>query len=169
MPRGKCYRGISAPIEGLVSPALWQAAQETLARNRRVVRNSTRAYLLRGVIHCSECLLTYVGSQGQKGVGWYRCGGRNRDQGPLQGRCTGPMVRTETLDPIIWADIEHWLCNPGDALDLLAQERDGGAAIAEAESITIRRALASLDEQKARGISLVVRGMAPETDLASEL
>jgi site-specific DNA recombinase len=160
---------ISAAIEGLVSPALWFATQETLARNRRVVKNSTRAYLLRGVVHCSECGLTYVGSQGQAGIGWYRCGGRNRDRGPLQGRCTGPMVRTESLDPIIWADIDRWLRNPGEVIEALAQEHEGGAAIAEAEAITIRRALAALDAQKATAINLAVRGMAPETDLQPEL
>jgi site-specific DNA recombinase len=159
---------ISAPIEGLVSRALWQAAQETLARNRRVVKNSTRAYLLRGAIRCAECGLTYVGSQGQKGVGWYRCGGRNRDRGPLLGRCIGPMVRTEALDPVVWADLERLLRNPGDVLDDLAQERDGGAAVAEAEAITLRRALARLDDEQGRAINLVVRGTLPDSALQPE-
>jgi hypothetical protein len=113
--------------------------------------------------------LTYVGSQGQTGVGWYRCGGRNRDRGPLLGRCTGPMVRTDALDPVIWADIERFLRNPGDVLDDLAHERDGGAAVAEAEAITVRRALESLDAQRATAVSLVVRGTLPECDLQPEL
>ncbi len=160
---------ISASIEGLVSPALWQAAQETLARNRRVVKNSPRAYLLRGVIHCAACGLTYVGSQAQKGVGWYRCGGRNRDRGPLLGRCTGPSVRTDALDPIVWDDVERWLRDPGAVLDELASERDGGAAVAEAESILLGRALARVEAEHGRAISLVVKGTLPETALQPEL
>ena len=160
---------ISASIEALVAPALWQATQDTLARNRRVVKNSTRAYLLRGVIHCSECLLTYVGSQGQKGVGWYRCGGRNRDRGPLLGRCTGPTVRTDALDPVIWSDIERFLRDPGDILDELAQERDGGSAVAEAEAILLRRSLARLDDEHRRAINLVVKGTLPEAALQPEI
>ncbi len=121
------------------------------------------------MIHCAECGLTYIGSQARKGRGWYRCGGRNRDRGPLQGRCTGPMVQMDAIDDVIWGDIERWLRNPGDVLDELAQERDSGAAVAEAEAITIRRAIAALDDQKATAISLVVRALAPETDLQPEL
>ena len=53
---------ISAPIGGLVSPALWHAAQEALSRNRRSAKNTHRVYLLKGVIKCGVCGLTYVGS-----------------------------------------------------------------------------------------------------------
>jgi site-specific DNA recombinase len=39
---------ITAQIEGLVSSAVWGAAQAALARNRRCAKNTPRAYLLRG-------------------------------------------------------------------------------------------------------------------------
>jgi site-specific DNA recombinase len=160
---------IGADIEGLVSPALWNAAQETLARNRLAAKNTRRVYILRGVIHCPVCGLTYVGSQGRTGASWYRCGGTRRDRGPLVGKCSGPFVRGETLEPIIWADIKRWLRNPGEILDELAQERDGGAAAAEAEAITIRRALEGLAEQKATAIRLVVTGRLAESEIEPEL
>ena len=160
---------IAAAIAPLVSPELWGAAQATLARNRVCAKNTRRVYLLRGVIRCAGCGLTYVGSQGRAEVGWYRCNGRNRERGPLEGRCPGPMVRTDALEPIVWADIERFLRDPGDVLAELACERDGASAVAAVEAITLRRALDTLDEQKRTAIGLVVRGILPEADLRPEL
>jgi site-specific DNA recombinase len=160
---------IGASIDRLVPAELWQAAQDTLARNRVCAKNTRRVYLLRGVIHCAICGLTYVGSQGRADIGWYRCNGRNRERGPLAGRCTGPMVRTDTLEQIVWADIERFLRDPGDVLADLACERDGTSAIAAAEAITLRRALDSLEEQQRTAIGLVVRGILPEAALRPEL
>jgi hypothetical protein len=79
------------------------------------------------------------------------------------------MVRTDALDPVIWSDIERFLRDPGDILDELAQERDCGSAVAEAEAILLRRSLARLDDEHCRAISLVVKGTLPETALQPEL
>ncbi|HET7056992.1 MAG TPA: recombinase family protein, partial [Thermomicrobiales bacterium] len=49
-------------VEPLVSQELWQAAQETLARNRVCAKNTRRTDLRRGNLHCAECGLSYVGS-----------------------------------------------------------------------------------------------------------
>jgi Recombinase. len=160
---------IAASIEPLVSPELWAAAQETLARNRVCAKNTRRIYLLRGVIRCAGCGLTYVGSQRRESVGWYRCNGRNRDRGPLAGRCTGPMVRTDTLEPVIWADIERFLRDPGDLLAELATEGEGSAAVTEVDALLLRRALEGLTAQEQTAISLVVRGVLPEVALRPEL
>jgi hypothetical protein len=78
------------------------------------------------------------------------------------------MVRGEALEPVIWADIERFFKDPGDVLDDLAQERHGGSAIAEAESITIGRALEAIDRQESRAVSLVVRDTWSETALWPE-
>ena len=160
---------ITAAIQPLVSPELWAATQATLARNRVCAKNTRRVYLLRGVIRCAVCGLTYVGSQGRKETGWYRCNGKNRDRGPLAGRCTGRMVRTDALDEPVWTDIERYLRDPGDVLAELAGERDGSSAIAEAEAIIVRRALAGLDQQRTRALALNIRGRLPDAELDAEL
>lgn len=160
---------IPAEIEPLVTQELWQAAQATLARNRLCAKNTRRVYLLRGVVHCAGCGLTYVGSQGRESVGWYRCNGRNRDRGPLAGRCAGPMVRTDALEPLIWADIERFLRDPGDLLAELADAHDSASAVSVAEAATLRQALDTLAAQRRTAIGLVVRGVLPEADLQPEL
>ena len=73
---------ISAPVEALVSPALWHAAQETLTANRSIAKNTRRRYLLRGVIHCGIDGLSYCGTQGRGEVGWYRCTGQMVERAP---------------------------------------------------------------------------------------
>ena len=172
--RSKRRRGhevISAQIEPLVSPEVWQAAQDTLARNRTIARNVKHSYLLRGVIHCAACSLTYIGSQGREGVSWYRCGGRDEHRGPLDGKCRNPMLRGEAIEQAVWSDIEAWLRNPGDVLaDLESEvEQESEAAIAAAELITLRRALDSLEAQRSRVLALRIRGHLTEGEADAEL
>jgi site-specific DNA recombinase len=161
---------IVGSIEGLVSSALWDEAQATLARNRRCTKNTHRVYLLKGVMTCGVCGLTYVGSW-SKDIGWYRCGGQLVERGPIPGRCLGTSVRNDAIEPPVWHDIEVWLRNPGDVLDALdgASEREAQGAIAEAESITLARALKSLDDQKARMVKSVRMGVLTDAEVRAEL
>jgi site-specific DNA recombinase len=162
---------ISAPVEALVSPALWHAAQETLTANRSIAKNTRRRYLLRGVIHCGIDGLSYCGTQGRGEVGWYRCTGQMVERGPLPGRCWGQSIRTDAIEPLIWADIERWLRNPGDILDELdgRGERDAQGTVAAAESMTLARALDGLEEQRRRALALGIRGQLSDAELDVEL
>jgi site-specific DNA recombinase len=160
----------SAAIEGLVSPTLWQAAQDALAANRRTAKNTRQVYLLRGVIHCGICGLTLVGSAGNAGAR-YRCGGELVERGPIAGRCPCASIRTDALEPAIWTDIERFLRNPGDVLDELdgRAEREAQGAIAEAEAITLGRALQALEAQRKQAVALNIRGRLSDADLDVEL
>jgi hypothetical protein len=161
---------ISAAIGGLVSPVLWHAAQSALAANQRMPKNTHRHYLLRGSMTCSVCGLNYCGSW-SKEFGWYRCGGQLKERGPVPGRCLGVSVRTDKVEPAVWADIEAWLRNPGDVLDALdgAREREDQGAIAEAESITLAAALSRLEDQRQRVLALNIRGRMSDVELDKEL
>ena len=161
---------ITAPIEGLVSAALWGAAQAALARNRRCAKNTPRAYLLRGVIKCAICGLTYVGSWSRDG-GWYRCGGGLLERGPRAGRCPARAIRTDRIEPAVWADVERFLRDPGDIIDELGTDSAGEAqaAVDAAESITLTRALESLEGQRKQALALAIRGRLPDAELDAEL
>ena len=161
---------IAAPIEGLVSPTLWQAAQDALTRNRRCAKNSGHVYLLRGVMHCGICGLILVGSADRSG-GRYRCNGGLVERGPIQGHCPSSSVRVNAIEPAVWADIEAWLRNPRDVLDELdgPAEREAQGAIAEAESITLARALEALESQRKAATALHIRGRLPDDELDAEL
>ena len=162
---------IEAQVEPLVSAELWHAAQEALARNRTIPKNTSRVYLLGGVIACGTCGLAYTASQGRPGQWWYRCGGRHAERGEFEGRCPSSMVAGRKLEPAVWTDIERFLRDPGDVLADLAAEanHEGEAAVAEAESITLARAIEALDEQRSRAIDLAVGGVMTKAELQTKL
>ena len=149
---------ITADCESLVTPEVWTAAQDALARNRSMAKNTKRVYMLRSRIVCGVCGLNFCGSWNQRDI-WYRCNGRLTDRGPLEGRCPSKMVKGEYLDAIVWADIEQFLRNPGDLLDELAQEANGDAApaVAEAERTTLEAALASISSERELTLDLYTR------------
>jgi site-specific DNA recombinase len=162
---------ISALIPELVSRALWDAAQAVLAANRLIPKHGRRRYLLRSVVHCAGCGLSYTGTPGRDGTAWYRCGGRTRERGPLDGHCTGRAVKAADLEDIIWSDLDQFLRNPGAILAELdpAREREAASAVTEAESITLSRALSSVVEQRERVLALHIRGRISAAEADHEL
>jgi site-specific DNA recombinase len=150
---------IAAGIEPLVSPALWDAAQAALTANRVVPNRARRTYLLRGVMSCAICGLTYVGSAG-KGAAWYRCGGQLVERGRLAGRCPSRAVRSDWVEPLVWSDIARFLRDPQELLTSLAADQAERAAEPDpdAEAKTLELALAALEAQRAKTVDLAVRG-----------
>jgi site-specific DNA recombinase len=124
---------ISAPVPALVSEDLWYAAQEALARNSRLARNTERVYLLRGIVICGGCGRTFCGSQNH-GETWLRCNGTLNRTTLVGERCQAKVVKGAHLEPVVWSDIERFLRDPGDILAELE---------AEAESDPVREALAA--------------------------
>jgi site-specific DNA recombinase len=150
--KSKRTETIEAAVEALVPPELWQAAQQTMSDNRIAPRNTERVYLLRGVMKCARCGLSYCGAQGEKGVAWYRCNGYMAERGGKEHRCQGKAVRNDKIEPAVWQDIETMLREPGSLLDVLQAEAkeapDEGAAEAEAQIAVLTLALEELEPRR---------------------
>jgi site-specific DNA recombinase len=157
---------ISAYITPLVSPEVWEAAQVTLAANRIMSRNTDRVYLLKSVIRCGCCGRYYVGCWSRK-YPRYRCNGQLTDRRPIQERCPSKTVKGPDLEPVVWDDIQRFLCNPGDILEELERERemDQGVVIAEAEMVTLETAMAELAQRKKKAIDLNLRNRISDEEL----
>ncbi|MPZ50963.1 MAG: hypothetical protein GEU75_16965 [Dehalococcoidia bacterium] len=170
-PNSKRTEIIEASIEPIVTTQLWEAAQRTLAVNKIMAKNTPRVYLLRSVMVCGVCGLHYGGTPGRAGISWYRCNGQLSERGKIDGRCPGKSLRSDWLEPIVWADIEEWLRNPGDLARRLNvdQEREDSRAVEEAERITLTKALASLAERRRQAISLSVRTLITDEELQEQL
>jgi site-specific DNA recombinase len=106
---------IERPAPALVDDATWEAAQGRLRDNRRFsARNSKHHYLLRGLMRCGLCGLTYVGRTGKVKGGYqrhyYSCAGSmSRERGPYGVRgekCPSKTLPAEAMEQAIWADIE---------------------------------------------------------------
>lgn len=154
----------------MVSAEMWDAAQEALRRNRTVGPASGRVYILKSVMKCGICGLTYVGSWNRNSV-YYRCGGHLTGRGPTEGKCNAKDIKGDNIEPIIKADIEAFLRNPGDIIKELSQERetDSAAAIREAEKITLEGALANLAIRRKNAIDLRMRGRITDAEIDEAL
>ena len=84
---------ISASVSPLVSEDVWNAAIATLKRNRALPRNSCHSYLLRSLIRCAVCGLSFCGTwtRGPR----YRCNGSMAHRGPFAGKCIGASIKGE--------------------------------------------------------------------------
>jgi site-specific DNA recombinase len=114
-------------VPAIVSEQMWQAAQQVLRSNRIMcVRNAKQPYLLRGMIKCGLCGLTYSGMRmkAPQRDHYYRCNGRQFARG-LYGlfgkKCPGKSINGDYLERLVWADIESFLRKPGEILDRLRE------------------------------------------------
>ena len=150
---------ISASVPPLVSDEVWNAAISTLKRNRAMPRNSCHAYLLRSLIRCAVCGLTFCGTWARTAPR-YRCNGSMAHRGPLQGRCIGASIKGERLEQAVWSDVSRFLTHPSELVDeLLDESSDVGAqAVAEAERASLLANRSAVQERRKRAIDLYTRG-----------
>ena len=155
---------ISAHVSPLVSEDVWDAAIATLKRNRALPRNSRHAYLLRSLIRCGVCGLSFCGTwtRGPR----YRCNGSMAHRGPLQGKCIGASIKGEKLEAAVWSDVSRFLIDPSDLVDeLLAESSDQRAqAVAEAERDSLLANRSLVQERRKRAIDLYTRGKLSEVE-----
>lgn len=145
---------VERPVPPIVSPELWQAAQDALRRNQiTAMRNATRVYLLRGKLVCELCGQVLSGSVVRRKTRtefFYRCGGKTMYRGVKPGEdphahCKGKSV-PGVVEEWVWADIERWLHNPGELLVRLQAAQVVGADAREeieARLVATRKAEAS--------------------------
>ena len=169
-PKPESSEIIAARISKLVSKEVWQAAQETLSGNRIMPKNTKRNYLLKSVIRCGGCGRYYTGSWGRRFV-WYRCNGQLTDRGPKAGRCSTKALKGTNIDQPAWEEIERFLWDPGEILEELSRDKEmeAGAAIAEAERVTLEAALSNLDLRRKNTIDLKVRRRISDGELDEHL
>ena len=126
-PSGQVTRSVPA----IVSEALWQQAQETLHHNFRFApRRCRHAYLLRGLVKCGLCGLTYIGVTVRHRSGreesYYRCNGKHDTRGVYgdQGiRCPSKDVSGSWLEHAVWEQMEGLLRQPERVLKKLRRQQ----------------------------------------------
>ncbi len=161
-PNGRSV--ISASVPPLVSDDVWNAAIATLKRNRALPRNSCHAYLLRSLIRCAVCGLSFCGTwtRGPR----YRCNGSMAHRGPFAGKCIGASIKGEKLETAVWSDVYRFLIDPDDLIDeLLAESNDiESRAVAEAERASLIDARDAAQLRRKRAIDLYTRAKLSEVE-----
>ena len=140
-------------------------------------RNAENQYLLRGLIKCGLCNLTYVGMTNRDRAQsrmYYRCNGKQNARG-IYGergqRCPSKDVRGEGLEELIWADVEAFLRDPGPVLQQLQKQLGGDApnAAARVSRPQLEANLNAKDEERARVLALFRRGRISDAELDAQL
>ena len=162
-------------VPAIVSEAVWQQAQATLQHNYRFgARHCRHAYLLRGLVKCGLCGLTYIGMtvRGRSGrqESYYRCNGKHDTRGvygAMGQRCPSKDVQAGWLEQAVWEEIEGMLRRPEGVLARLrrrlAQEQRDLAG-QRVQVVRLRQALAEKGAERDRVLSLYRKGhIAEET------
>jgi site-specific DNA recombinase len=180
---GKRSRNRNRPVivrvvPGIVSEQVWQSAQNVLRSNRIMCRRNTREpYLLRGLIKCGLCGLSYSGLRmpPPQRDHYYRCNGRQQARG-LYGisgkKCPAKSLNGDYVERLVWADIESFLRNPGELLERLRervsmQDSERQRRQAELDELTAR--MQQKTAERDRVLGLFRRGRIDETTLDQQL
>ncbi len=168
---------VAHPVPAIVTEAVWKKAQATLKSDYLFGKMDARnKYLLRGLIKCARCNLTYIGIAANHPNGkrefYYRC---NRMQsrtifaGPP---CNSKSVRGEELEQQVWSDVQSFLRNPKPVLEQLRARLELDAKGSEGTGKQIKRLeglLAHKATERSRVVGLLRRGRLSEKALDEQM
>jgi site-specific DNA recombinase len=158
---------IARAVPAIVSEQVWQVAQQVLRSNRIMAkRNNRTPYLLRGLIKCGLCGLTFSGIRAPlpQHDFYYRCNGRQFGRGlySIAGKkCPAKSLNGDYVERLVWADIDAFLRNPGEILDKLRQRlsiQDADRQRREKELEGLQARLAEKGAERDRMLGLFRRG-----------
>jgi site-specific DNA recombinase len=170
---------VARAVPAIVDVTTWQRAQETLRQNLLFSpRNAKRRYLLRSMIRCGTCGMSYTGKgypDHHGGVNIkYLCLGKHGLHGPYgaRGERCPSMVIDGSVEELVWSDIEGFLRNPGAVLDEVYREHGDTRSTtrnAVAQQQRLNRVLVSCGSERDAVIGLYRRGRIDEATLDRQL
>jgi site-specific DNA recombinase len=176
--KNKNRKVIVRTVPAIVSEKIWQAAQRVLRANRIMCkRNRKVPYLLRGLIKCGLCGLTFSGLRARPPQcdHYYRCNGRQFARGlyGLSGKkCPAKSLNGDYVERLVWADIEAFLRNPGDILERLRERltlRHGEREREKEKLRALRKRLEEKTAERERMLGLFRRGRIDDATLDGHL
>jgi len=167
-------------VPAIVSEAVWQQAQATLQHNYHFgPRHCRHAYLLRGLVKCGLCGLTYIGmtvkSRSGRQESYYRCNGKHDTYGvygAMGQRCPSKDVQAGWLEEAVWEEVEGMLRRPERVLARLkrrlAREQKDLAG-QRVQLVRLRQALAEKGAERDRVLSLYRKGRITEDSVDRQM
>jgi site-specific DNA recombinase len=136
----------------IVTPALWQAAQDAPRAHRgETTRNAARPYLLRGHISCAVCgkrmqpMMENGTTASPRGI--YRCSSRDT----AGGACGGKRVPAQKVEAWAWERIAAALRDPETlAAEVQRRQDEGPDPILSGDLETARRQSAQCERAQAK-------------------
>lgn len=171
---------ITRACPAIVEADLWGRANAAMHKNQILaMAHPKHTYLLRGLVKCGLCGLTYIGTATKRPNGvldfYYRCNAKSAGRGPYGEKgqhCPNPSVRGRELEAAIWRDVEIFLDRPGLVLKQLktkmAAQTDSGKRVAE-EIGELEAALARQGEARERALTLFTQAVISRAELNQQL
>jgi site-specific DNA recombinase len=171
---------ISRPVPAIVDPKTWDKAQANLRDHFLFgTRNARTEYLLRGMMKCALCNLTYIGVSTTRPSGKrefrYRCNGNHGARGLFGAngeRCPSKSVAGEELERTIWSDVEEFLRKPSIVIERLQERLQADATDTTKHRERLRRLRGLLDkkaEERSKVVNLYRRDRLNETELDEQM
>jgi site-specific DNA recombinase len=173
---------VARPVPAIVTEKEWKKAQANLKSHMLFsVRGAKNKYLLRGLIKCGLCGLTYIGTAsnrndrpGANREFYYRCNGTHSPSVYLtpDRKCRAKAIRGDELEQQVWSDIETFLRNPGPVLKQLHSrlELDVKGTEKTRQQITrLEGLLAKKAEERSRVVGLFRRGRLDDKALDEQM
>lgn len=143
---------VSFDAPAIVSPEVWQAAQEQMARNKTALSGRTaERYLLSGFLRCPDCAGSMNGKHctgreptGEPFARFYACARRlsdgNRAKSDLTPRCAFPYVRCRDIESLVSATLAETIARQGCLSKAIMRfQTELKAASGTGDSLTARR------------------------------
>ena len=159
-PDDECIRLPAGVTPAIVTPEVWQRAQERLETNKgEARRNEVRPYLLRGHIVCAECgarMYPIPNGTRERPSRYYRC-----SMGIRYSSCRALSIPADLCEDWAWEEVKRFLRNP----DLIAAEAKRLQADGIDPQLTRDREVAQRAlEQQTRGAQRLVRRLREADD-----
>ena len=151
----------------LVSKAVWNAAQDRLATNKRQTTATLGGYPLTGLITCGQCGSRFTGGGGPKGPAgdpdryrFYRCSGTVKRK-PVCGAPTCNLAKRH-IEPAVIDAVSDVVSNPM-VYSMIAEEIDRLVDSTIDQQRERQRTLKSQRDKFTRSQTVLVRAVANET------
>lgn len=146
---------IPRAVPAIVTEEQWERAQKQIKKNHIFKKSTTSTvFLLKGLIKCGSCGLTYNGVTYKYGLrNFYRCNGKAKTRGNTYELCQSTPIPADWIESKIWNRILEFVNNPGEELEELRKN-----VTKQADRI------ASLEKEKA-ALRSAIDGKAKEREI----
>ncbi|MBP2657254.1 MAG: Resolvase protein [Firmicutes bacterium] len=164
---------IERQVPSIVSEETWDLAQMILHENQiEATCNSKYQYLLRGLIKCGQCSLTYSGTRYNPDTLYYVCNGKISYRGPSKGKCQSKNIPSKWVEELVWADCVKFIQTPDETIKLIQQskaDRETKKKNIVDEITLLTQAIGTKDAEKQSILDLFRKNLINYSDVAIQL
>ncbi|MGA7193615.1 MAG: recombinase family protein [Anaerolineales bacterium] len=167
---------IKTTCPAIVTPDVFKKAQQVMSSHRISQDNKpTRKYLLRGLIKCELCGLTFIGTYYRtnhvkgKEKRYYVCDGRHSYLKLGKPKCENPYLKASELEDAVWEDVKFYCENPEVAIHQLRENNSTNANDVILPLDEIEKQIREIERQKKNILELSIKSKEVDSESVDAL